>query len=104
MPLRPCRQTGCAELVAAGYCPEHKAASDKRWRGTAASRGYDAAWRRFREWFLGRHPLCHDCEREPSTEVHHILKVAEHPELRLEESNCLGLCKSCHSRRTSLGE
>lgn len=73
-------------------------------RGTAAERGYDALWRRFRTMFIARHPVCEDCDRQPTREVHHIKKLAEHPELRLVESNCMGLCTRCHSIRTNRGE
>lgn len=65
-------------------------------------------WRNFRDWFLARHPLCEDClaegKIEPAEEVHHLKKVADHPELRLVEANCRGLCKPHHSRRTAAGE
>ena len=73
-------------------------------RESAYKRGYDARWRRFRLWFLSQpvHALCVDCKprAETATEVHHIKPLAEYPELKLVESNCMGLCKQCHSRRT----
>jgi 5-methylcytosine-specific restriction endonuclease McrA len=40
----------------------------------------------------------------PATDVHHVAKVAEHPELKLIESNCKALCHECHSARTGKGE
>lgn len=53
-------------------------------------------------------PLCEDCMKaghtEAANEAHHILKVATHPELRLDMDNLRSLCKSCHSKRTSRGE
>lgn len=103
--LRPCAQPGCRELVERGRCSKH---SLDRFRGNSSERGYDAAWQRFRSWFVSRHPLCADCEEvgqvNATEEVHHIRKLAEFPELRLVESNCMGLCKSCHSVRTRRGE
>jgi 5-methylcytosine-specific restriction protein A len=107
---RPCKTAGCAELVAAdtGYCTAHQKCKPGENRLTAWRRGYDGAWQRFRLMFLRKNPLCDDClktERvEPATEVHHLLKVADHPELKLVESNCMALCKSCHSVRTNRGE
>jgi 5-methylcytosine-specific restriction protein A len=78
------------------------------WRGSAASRGYDGAWKRFRAGFLRSNPLCADCFAAavltPASEVHHIRKLRDHPELRLVWSNAMGLCRPCHSTRTANGE
>lgn len=115
---RPCAAPCCPALVESGYCANHasrviaKQQLYDNQRGSSAKRGYDAAWKRFRKWFLSKpeHALCEDCrdKREPqlvrSTEVHHVKKVADYPELRLVESNCRGLCKTCHSARTARGE
>jgi 5-methylcytosine-specific restriction enzyme A len=77
-------------------------------RGNSSERGYDATWQKFRRVFLCRHPLCADCEADgrltSATEVHHIEKIADNPARRLDPSNCLGLCKACHSKRTLKGE
>ena len=77
-------------------------------RASACRRGYDRNWRRFRRAYLAQHPLCHDCQFEglatEAVEIHHIKKVADHPELRFERTNQLGLCKSCLSKRTARGE
>jgi 5-methylcytosine-specific restriction protein A len=62
----------------------------------------------FRAWFLRRHPVCVDCEERgivrPATDVHHVQKVADYPELELVESNCMALCHEDHSIRTARGE
>lgn len=77
-------------------------------RGTRTERGYDNAWGRWRLAYLREHPLCVDCKAqgfiEPAREVHHIRKVSEAPELKMEETNVMALCKPCHSRRTARGE
>ena len=92
--LRPCKQLGCLNLTrdVDGFCTEHKHAVneyDKR-RGSARQRGYNTAWEKLRKVFLWENPLCHDCllaERlTPAKEVHHIKKVREHPERRLQRS------------------
>jgi 5-methylcytosine-specific restriction protein A len=90
-----------------GPCPQVRRASDAN-RPTAARRGYDATWRRYRTAFLNAHPICGDCEtREQrirlATEVHHLRKLADGGE-RLTPENTIGLCKSCHSKRTARGE
>ena len=85
--------------------PESNRVTYDRTRKKTAERGYDTAtWGRFRRWFLNNHPICADCGREPATEVHHLCKVRDYPRLRLVESNCLGLDKGCHSKRTARGE
>lgn len=105
--MRECAHPVCHELVERGRCPKHNTAIDEA-RGTSTERGYDAVWQRFRGWFMARHPLCADCEEAglivAMEEVHHIRKVKDFPELRLVESNCRGLCKTCHSIRTRRGE
>ena len=77
-------------------------------RQSAAKRGYDRKWANFRQWFLRQHPLCEDCDRlgiaTAANEVHHKIKVADDPDKRLVPSNCLALCKQCHSKRTARGE
>jgi len=77
-------------------------------RGSAASRGYDGAWRRFRAGFLLANPLCADCARNgfatAATEVHHVMKLRRDPSLRLDARNAMALCKPCHSARTAKGE
>lgn len=120
-PMKPCLENGCAALVQSGRCEAHKAngrqAYDRR-RGTARQRLYDSDWEKFRALFLRRHPFCVGSapgwsSQDPpastnhivlATEVHHIQKVREFPELRLVESNCLGQCASCHATRTRRGE
>ena len=55
-------------------------------------------------------PVCEDClamkpERvTEAVDVHHKIKISERPDLRLELSNLMSLCKSCHSIRTARGE
>ena len=57
---------------------------------------------------LTEHPLCRDCAGigmvTAAAEVHHVAKVIDRPDLRLEASNLMPLCKACHSRRTARGE
>jgi 5-methylcytosine-specific restriction enzyme A len=109
-PMRPCSVPGCRELVDRGRCDRHakQVRTTQQERASAARRGYDKRWQRFRVWYLAEHPLCVDCERRgritPALEVHHIAKVADRPDLRLVEANCMALCKACHQRRTARGE
>lgn len=114
-PLRKCTYAGCNSLVRATRCDKH--AKEKRQpdtnRPNSHRRGYDKRWSNenltgVRDVFIATYPLCHDCEANGITraaeQVHHKLKVKDHPELRLEWSNLMSLCESCHSRRTARGE
>lgn len=77
-------------------------------RADATKRGYDRSWRKLRRQYLASNPMCADCERAGRTalaaELHHIAKVADRPDLRLDPDNVVGLCVPCHHRRTARGE
>lgn len=104
MPKRPCGQVGCSELVDKGYCSLHArsvAMQKEKWRGSAASRGYDKAWAKVRAQALKRdNYCCKRCERRGivrlAVEVHHIYKVATHPQFRLVLRLVVSVCRECH--------
>lgn len=56
-------------------------------------------WRNLRGMYLRRNPVCQDCAKVAAKEVHHIIGVAEHPELCFETENLRSLCKVCHDKR-----
>jgi len=97
-------------LVTQGFCEKHatRDGDSDRFRGSAASRGYDATWQRFRRSYLEHHPLCLDCldrkEVAVATELHHLVKLRDAPERRLDPSNVRPLCSTCHKVRTARGE
>lgn len=70
---------------------------DKR---TAAQRGYGSKWRKARESFLWRNPLCAYCEREgriePATVVDHKIPHKGDKKLFWDRTNWQPLCKRCH--------
>ena len=111
-PKRPCLTPGCAALVDSGHCVDHVKDSQTKlsdkWRGSSTQRGYDYVWQQTRRRYLQEHPLCHDCiargEVKLAEHVHHVKKVKEFPELRLDPSNFLGLCATDHNARTARGE
>lgn len=76
-------------------------------RGSAASRGYDAAWRKARSNHLAQHPLCKFCEERglicAAVDVDHVVPIALRPDLRLDPTNFRSLCKPCHSSLTASG-
>ena len=113
-PKRFCSHANCPVLVDKGRCPKHEEQfreDRKRYgRQTAARRGYDARWQKFRAAFLASNVLCLDCKElipprvTIATEVHHVAKVRDAPEHILDPANCRALCKTHHQIRTARGE
>ena len=97
-PLHPCGTPGCSELVAEGHCATHTRVIE-RYRGTAASRGYDARHRKWRILVLARDPLCRGCEGALSTDADHVVPLAMGGSWDLR--NGQGLCKACHGWKTA---
>lgn len=104
MATRPPKLGGPSQ-VALQQAKIKKADHDRR-RGSAASRGYDADWRRLRLQFLAKHPLCLFCAKigrvEAANVVDHIIPIVDRPDLRLDWSNLRPLCKPCHDRHTAV--
>lgn len=110
MPRKPCAQPMCGDLVSYGEvrCAKHRKLHNRlkdRDRLTAHQRGYDSKWRKAREGFLAKHPLCahHKLidEIEPATVVDHITPHRGNRELFWDRDNWQPLCKSCHDRKTA---
>ena len=109
LPARPCSHPGCPELVRTPgerYCEKHKKKHDAQYnkqRGSAASRGYGAKWRKLRLMFLRANPLCRECLNQgiikEATDVDHIIPLKNGG--TNEWSNLQSLCHECHSRKTA---
>ena len=104
---RICRHPTCSNTEP---CPEHTDQRRKEYeknRGPAHERGYDHQWRRVRQRYLSKHPMCEDClERGDVTEavdVHHKVPVKVDRGMRLDFSNLRALCRSCHRKREASG-
>jgi 5-methylcytosine-specific restriction protein A len=115
-PMRPkhqCRYGNCHELTDHTYCPEHEQIVKQRWqkqtdrqRGTAAERGYDNEWAKYRRGYLTEHPLCVECEKEgkyaAAIIVDHIKAISgQNDPLFWEASNHQGLCRKHHGIKTA---
>lgn len=107
LPGTACRWPGCPEIVkGAEYCEQHLRQNNKQTdarRGSARQRGYDTTWEHFRNWFMNQagNQICHRClelkgEIVKAGVVHHIIPLADRPDLRLVEDNCQPLCFQCH--------
>lgn len=99
----------CRTIHAVGKCRLKKERLPPR------KRGYDRDYEKFRAGYFADPDNwhCKDCGvflttwddgKGTGKELHHIKKVEEFPELRLERTNAMGLCKRCHSIRTRRGE
>lgn len=114
-----CSAPGCYALAhGSPRCPAHpyEPRPKARWgerdrerdkrRGSAAERGYDAAWHKLRRSILRRDPLCAMCRQagrvRAAMEVDHIIPIAERPDLRLVEDNLQPLCRPCHRIKTAM--
>ena len=62
---------------------------------------YGSRWRKFREGFLARHPLCGRCQAlgkvEASTEVHHV-EPHRGDRQKFWSGPFEALCETCHAR------
>jgi len=97
-----CAAFPCNQIAVNGaYCAKHRPAP--------ASKETDpfylsVRWRRFRAWYLGKHPLCEQCEREgrltPADMVDHVIEIKDGGNLTSEE-NAMSLCWKCHAVKTA---
>ncbi|WP_101912729.1 HNH endonuclease [Megasphaera vaginalis (ex Bordigoni et al. 2020)] len=104
-PKRPCRYPGCPNLTDGGvYCEKHEKVMQRRYekfqRGYSPGKRYGRAWKRIRDRYIGRHPLCEMCLTNKryikAEEVHHIIPLSEGG--THEEANLMSLCRSCHEK------
>ena len=106
-PKRPCSYPGCSKLVEGRYCEEHQRIIDKQYnkykRDPATSKRYDKHWRKIRNRYIAKHPLCEQCLKDgrmtPAKEVHHIKPLSKGG--TYDEENLMALCTRCHSRITA---
>lgn len=112
MPRRPpriCNHPGCPELTQDGYCHKHrKRKHGDHNRPSAAKRGYDHRWRKFRKEYLAAHPLCVTCLEEgratPATVVDHIEPHKGDMAKFWNMANMAAMCAPCHNSKTWTNE
>ena len=113
MPIRPPMHRAPGALSPQDDRRKQSKEADGR-RLPRRQRGYDSIWERFRLVRLAEEPLCQavdprerDAARypyctRPATEVHHIERIADRPDLRLARENTVCLCKPHHSAITAV--
>lgn len=106
MSMKPCIEPGCGEPSDETRCEDHRidhrVAKDER-RGSAQSRGYDAAWQRLSKRARKMQPFCLDCGTTANLSADHKpeawQRVAEGKPLRLTDVEVV--CSDCNARRGS---
>ncbi len=103
-PKRSCRYSGCSKLTDDVYCEEHKKLMNRHYdsfqRGYNGSERYGGNWRKIRNCYIKRHPLCEHCFAEgrcvTANLVHHIKPLSQGG--THDEINLMSLCYSCHEK------
>lgn len=89
----------CGGVRSGGNCDRCGHVRGKR-DGTTTERGYGSDWQRVSRYVRQTNPLCVECQKHgrvrAATEVHHIVPIVRAPHLRLELSNLVSVCRSCH--------
>ncbi len=98
-----CAKYPCNQLAVNGaYCNEHTPAPAPKETDPFY---LSVQWRRFREWYLGKHPLCEKCKAEGRGDivaemVDHIIEIKDGGELTTED-NAMAMCWKCHAIKTA---
>ena len=104
-PLRKCKHPGCRQLVAAGYCEEHRPKAVRQesaeWHYLYTDPRY--GWKERRADQLILEPFCRECakfgRRVMATDVDHIEPHRGNVQ-KFTQGPLQSLCHSCHSRKT----
>jgi 5-methylcytosine-specific restriction endonuclease McrA len=63
---------------------------------SAKQQCYSDRWRRQSRAWRSQFRVCPQCEKAPSTEVHHLVPPRYDPSRELDPSNCAVCCRACH--------
>ena len=105
-----CNEPGCGVLVPSGKCTAHRPRARltlltyrivHRWYGSAR-------WQRLRADVLQAEPFCRSClardVHRVTVDIDHIVKHSGDAVLFWDRENLQGLCKACHTIKTTRGE
>ena len=104
MPTRLCLEPRCPNpATARGRCDEHRKLLERersrRRRAATAGVYKRKRWEIVRRFVLNRDPICKVCDKRLSTEVDHIVPLAEggNP---YDPAGLQGICSPCHRAKT----
>lgn len=110
MPTQFCSEPGCGVLVQSGKCARHAPrARLERAENRQVHRWYTSTrWQRLRREVLQDEPFCRNCRmhghKRLTVDVDHIEKHNGDPALFWNRANLQGLCKGCHTIKTTSGQ
>jgi 5-methylcytosine-specific restriction protein A len=105
-----CREPGCGVLVPSGTCAAHapRARLTREVYAQAHRWQCSTRWLRLRAEVLQDEPFCRHCRqagrRSLTVDIDHIVKHDGDPVRFWDRSNLQGLCKPCHTVKTSSGQ
>ena len=100
-----CQNCRATTSNAGGYCDAciDKGKVQRKHKSTDSFYG-SVRWKRFRDWYARRNPLCEACKKNghvvPMNVVDHIVEIKDGGAL-LSEKNVQSLCNSCHAKKTA---
>lgn len=101
----PCKHPNCPKITQNTYCEDHIHLLHQDGRASASKRGYGVRWRKYRETFILKNPLCTECLSKGitrrATVVDHVIPHKGSYDLFWDESNHNALCKWCHDTKTA---
>lgn len=102
-PFRLCPRCNQRVQGPCEQCNKQREVQYDKWRGTAASRGYDARWTEYSKARLAQYPLCARCEREGRLEAAvltgHKVPGWKNMDLFWEPDNHESLCAACNRKQ-----
>ena len=103
---RPCREPRCPAIVEGSerYCEKHrKLEFENAFRNVNKQRleFYSTSrWQKIRKLKLAESPICEVCKNRFATQVHHLEKARDNPQLRYDMNNLQSICLWCHAKET----
>src|SRR5438552_18045919 len=99
--LRVCNEDGCPELSYSARCDEHTKEREASLRNPALMAVYASPrWQGVRRAVLRRDRVCTSCHGTLSRDVDHVISLNDGG-APYDLNNLVGLCRSCHSKKTA---